>query len=225
MTGDIPKKKLAAKNSAKEPVWPVFDWRAQLAPVIGVDEAGRGCLAGPVCAGAVIFKEGADPSLFTDSKLLSAKRRDELFDVIYEYAFVGVGFASVEEIEQINIFQASLLAMKRAVIALGVEPGAVLVDGKFKIPGVRWQQTALIKGELRASPIAAASIIAKVSRDRVMDELDQKFPQYGYKQHKGYATEIHRLAIAKHGPTEHHRLSFAGVREHVKSPGAFSAHI
>jgi len=193
--------------------FPIFDWKAQVAPVVGCDEAGRGCLAGPVCAAAVILKESVDPTLFTDSKLLSAKRRDELFDVIYEHAWVGVGFASVLEIERINILQASLLAMKRAVAALKTKPGCVLVDGKFVIPGLRAQQHALIKGELRASPIAAASIIAKVSRDRVMNELAKEFPDYGFEQHKGYGTEVHRAAIAKHGPTEHHRLSFAGVRE------------
>lgn len=197
-------------------VFPAFDWKAEPTPVVGVDEAGRGCLAGPVCAGAVIFKDSADPTLFTDSKLLSAKRRDELYDVIYQHCMVGVGFASVQEIFEMNILKASLLAMKRAVEALGVTCGSILVDGKFTIPGLAGRQTALIKGELRASPIAAASIIAKVSRDRVMDELDKEFPQYGYLKHKGYATEAHRQAIAQYGPSVHHRLSFGGVREHVK---------
>lgn len=195
--------------------FPKFDWEAQIGPVVGVDEAGRGCLAGPVCAAAIIFKPSANPKIFTDSKLLSAKRRDELYDTIYEHAFVGVGFASVLEIEQINILKASLLAMKRAVEALTTPAGTVLVDGKFKIPGVKWSQVALIKGDLRAKPIAAASIIAKVSRDRLMHELAKEFPQYGYEQHKGYATEVHRKAIEKFGPTVHHRLSFAGVREFV----------
>src|SRR4051812_15745473 len=130
---------------------PIFDWKAQVAPVVGVDEAGRGCLAGPVCASAIIFKSSANPLLFTDSKLLSAKRRDELYDIIYEHATVGVGFASVLEIEQINILQASLLAMKRAVQALKIDPGCILVDGTFIIPGLKFKQVALIKGELRAS--------------------------------------------------------------------------
>jgi ribonuclease HII len=206
-------------------IFPIFDWQAQKAPVVGVDEAGRGCLAGPVCAAAIVFKDGADPSLFTDSKLLSAKRRDELFDVIYQQAHVGVGFASVLEIDQINILRASLLAMKRAVENLKMEPGILLVDGKFKVPGVEVPQVALIKGELRAHPIAAASIVAKVSRDRLMDQLHEKHPQYSFLQHKGYATESHRQAIAQFGPTEHHRQSFAGVKEHLQHfPQVFATH-
>ena len=208
----------------KHQAFPIFDWQAQTPPVVGVDEAGRGCLAGPVCAAAVILKENAESSLFTDSKLLSAKRRDELFSMIYEQAIVGVGFASVEEIEKINILKASLLAMKRAVENLKVKPGILLVDGKFKVPGLEVPQVALIKGELRASPIAAASIIAKVSRDRLMDQLHEEYPQYAFLQHKGYATELHRNAIAKFGPTRHHRQSFAGVREHVEHfPQVFAA--
>lgn len=208
----------------KHQAFSIFDWQSQTPPVVGVDEAGRGCLAGPVCAAAVILKDKADATLFTDSKLLSAKRRDELFSIIYEQAHVGVGFASVEEIEKINILKASLLAMKRAVENLKTKPGILLVDGKFKVPGLEVPQVALIKGELRASPIAAASIIAKVSRDRLMDQLHEEYPQYAFLQHKGYATELHRQAIAKFGPTRHHRQSFAGVREHVEHfPQVFAA--
>ncbi len=204
--------------------FPIYDWQSQKPPVVGVDEAGRGCLAGPVCAAAVVFKTNADPTLYTDSKLLSAKRRDELYDLIYEQAHVGVGFASVKEIDTINILKASLLAMKRAVEKLGMTPGILLVDGKFKVPGLNIPQEALIKGELRASPIAAASIIAKVTRDRVMDQLHEEFPQYSFLQHKGYATELHRQAIAQHGPTTHHRQCFAGVKEHLESfPKVFAS--
>lgn len=203
-------------GSAKNISFPVFDWQSQPSPVVGVDEAGRGCLAGPVCAAAVILKDNAEASLFTDSKLLSAKRRDELYDVIFQQALVGVGFASVLEIEKINILNASLLAMKRAIEKLSLSPGIVLVDGKFKVPGILVPQVALIKGELRAAPIAAASIIAKVSRDRLMDQMHEEFPQYSFLQHKGYATELHRKAIAEFGPTRHHRQCFAGVKEHVK---------
>lgn len=203
--------------------FPVYDWKTHTPPVVGVDEAGRGCLAGPVCAGAVILCEDIDPTIFTDSKLLSAKRRDELFEIITTKCTYGVGFATVEEIFEINILHASLLAMRRAVEALKTKAGHVLVDGKFKVPGISWPQTPLIKGDLRASPVAAASIIAKVSRDRLMDDMDKEFPQYGFLQHKGYATEIHRAAIAKHGPTKHHRLSFAGVREFVVRPTDQSA--
>ncbi len=204
----------------KKFAYPIYKWQQQTPPVVGVDESGRGCLAGPVYAAAVIFKKNADPTLYTDSKLLSASRRNQLFDLIYEQAYVGVGFASVLEIEQINILKASLLAMKRAVENLAIDnkkvlPGIILVDGKFKIPGLAEPQVALIKGELRASPIAAASIVAKVSRDRLMDEMHEKFPQYAFLQHKGYATRIHRAAIKKYGPTSHHRQSFAGVKEHL----------
>lgn len=198
--------------------YPVFDWRAEVAPVIGIDEAGRGCLAGPVCAGAVVLCDDFDTTILTDSKLLSAKRRAKLFEMITSSCRVGVGFATVEEIEQINIFQASFVAMKRAVEQLQENAGTLLVDGKFKIPNWKRKQYALIKGELRAAPIAAASIIAKVSRDRLMDDLDKEFPDYGFIQHKGYATAVHKAAIAKHGPTAIHRRSFAGVREHLSAP-------
>lgn len=188
-----------------------------MAPVVGIDEAGRGCLAGPVCAGAVILSPDINPLQFTDSKLLSAKQRDTLYDVIISTCQYGVGFASAEEVDEINIHRAALLAMKRALENLTTKAGTVLIDGKFTIPGVEQKQIALIKGELRASPIAAASIIAKVSRDRLLVELGEKYPQYGFAIHKGYATEVHRQAIAQHGPTRHHRLTFAGVREHVQS--------
>ena len=188
--------------------WSVFS----PAPVIGVDEAGRGCLAGPVCAGAVIFREKVKRGTFGDSKALSASRRDELFELIKVEHHWGLGFASVEEIERLNIFRASLLAMKRAVAALKVKSGHALIDGKFKIPDLKgFEQTALIKGDARCAPISAASIVAKVSRDRLMIELAEKFPSYGFEIHKGYATELHRAQIREHGPCEHHRRTFAGV--------------
>lgn len=197
--------------------YPAYPWDKEQAPVVGVDEAGRGCLAGPVCAGAVVLSPDIDPFQFTDSKLLSAKQRDQLYQVIVSTCAYGVGYASAEEVDRVNIHQASFLAMQRALANLSVQPGCVLVDGKFTIPKIEVQQRALIKGELRASPIAAASIVAKVSRDRLLLELGEKYPQYGFEIHKGYATEIHRKAIAAFGPTQHHRFSFAGVREHVKS--------
>jgi ribonuclease HII len=196
---------------------PKYDWELEAAPVVGVDEAGRGCLAGPVCAGAVLLSSDIDPLQFTDSKLLSAKQRDTLYEVIINSCQYGIGFATAEEVDTINIHQASLLAMKRALEALKVNPGCVLVDGKFTIPNYGGQQIALIKGDLRASPIAAASIIAKVTRDRLLLELGEQYPEYGFAIHKGYATEMHRTAIAKFGPTRHHRFTFGGVREHVKS--------
>jgi ribonuclease HII len=188
--------------------WSVFS----PVPVIGVDEAGRGCLAGPVCAGAVILVKKVKRGTFGDSKTLSASRREELFELIQLEHQWGVGFASVEEIERLNIFRASLLAMKRAIGALKVKGGHALVDGKFKIPGLKgFEQTALIKGDARCAPISAASIVAKVSRDRLMVELAEKFPSYGFEIHKGYATELHRARISEHGPCEHHRRTFAGV--------------
>lgn len=202
----------------KATTFPIYEWEKELAPVVGVDEAGRGCLAGPVCAGAVILGPNVDPHQFTDSKLLSEKKREYFYEVITNECQYGVGFASAEEVDAINIHQAAFLAMQRAVEALKVAPGCLLVDGKFTVPKIKCKQVALIKGELRASPIAAGSIIAKVSRDRLCLELGEKYPQYGFEIHKGYATEVHRKAIAAFGPTRHHRFSFAGVREHVKSP-------
>lgn len=198
--------------------FPIYEWEKEQAPVVGVDEAGRGCLAGPVCAGAVVLGPNVDPHQFTDSKLLSAKERDRLYNIIINECQYGVGFASAEEVDAINIHQAAFVAMQRALEDLKLKPGCVLVDGKFTIPKITVKQVALIKGELRASPIAAASIIAKVSRDRLCVELGEKYPHYGFEIHKGYATEVHRKAIATHGPTRHHRFSFAGVREHVQQP-------
>lgn len=193
-----------------------MDWRTfSPSPVIGVDEAGRGCLAGPVVAGAVILaNNGAKKRFqFADSKILSASRREELLIEIQSEHQWGVGFASVAEIESLNIFRASLLAMRRAVMALKVKTGHALVDGKFKIPdlGTAFEQTPLIKGDSRCAPVSAASIVAKVTRDRLMVELAGKFPSYGFEIHKGYATELHRTRIQEFGPCEHHRRTFAGV--------------
>lgn len=206
-------------SKSKKEVYPIYEWGKEIAPVVGVDEAGRGCLAGPVCAGAVILGADVDPFQFTDSKLLSAKERERLYDVIVSSCQYGVGFATEEEVDTVNIHQAAFLAMRRAVASLNAKAmGTILVDGKFVIPQISTKQIALIKGDLRAAPVAAASIIAKVSRDRWCVEMAEKYPQYGFDVHKGYATEVHRKAIAAFGPTKLHRFSFAGVREHVKSP-------
>lgn len=181
-------------------------------PVVGVDEAGRGCLAGPVVAGAVILSHKVKKGTFGDSKALSAARREELLKLIQEEHQWAVGFASVEEIERLNILRASLLAMKRAVAGLKVGGGHALVDGKFKIPDLAgFSQSVFIKGDARCAPISAASIVAKVTRDRLMVKLAEKFPSYGFEVHKGYATEMHRSKIIEHGPCEHHRRTFAGV--------------
>lgn len=194
-----------------------FNWRMlKPSPVIGVDEAGRGCLAGPVYAGAVILKSEAGLSEITDSKLLSESRREALFDIIISNHHVGIGSATVAEIEELNILNAALLAMKRAVEDLEVRSGHIIVDGIFKIKNLQgFTQTPLIKGDLRATPVAAASIIAKVSRDRVMKDLALQLPVYGFERHKGYSTEAHKQAIEKYGPSLQHRRTFAGVKEFV----------
>jgi ribonuclease HII len=192
-----------------------FNWRKLLpAPIVGVDEVGRGCLAGPVYAAAVILNSNKDVRHYTDSKLISENRREKLSLSIQTHHRSSIGVASVEEIERLNILQASLLAMKRAVFGLGIETGHLLVDGKFKIPGLDgFLQTPLVKGDLRASPISAASIIAKVARDQLMKELAKTHIYYGFEKNKGYGTEVHRLALAEYGPTPVHRKTFFGVRE------------
>ena len=175
-------------------------------------------MAGPVVAGCVILALDCDYLRFKDSKKLTAARRDELFDLLNDSdAAIGVGVASAEEIDQINILQASLLAMKRAVhecaACLSCLPGFLLVDGTFTVP-MDLPQQALVKGESKSASIAAASIIAKVSRDRLMAEYHVQYPQYNLLQHKGYPTRAHRLAIADHGPSPIHRKTFKGVREY-----------
>jgi ribonuclease HII len=192
-----------------------FAWRDLVPPpVIGVDEVGRGCLAGRVYAAAVILQGPIDEA-YTDSKLLSEKRRDELSAHILMHHQVSIAFASVDEIDQINILQASLLAMHRAIDGLGVISGHVLIDGNQRIRRLRTAlvQTTVIKGDLRAKPIAAASIVAKVARDRYMKELHERYPVYGFALHKGYSTPEHQEALRLHGPCDEHRKTFAGVRE------------
>lgn len=197
-----------------------FDWSClKPTPVIGVDEAGRGCLAGRVYAAAVVLNQSNDFHLYTDSKLLSESRRDFLFDHILNHHSVGVGFASVEEIDSINILKASLLAMKRAIESLKVGTGHVLVDGNQRIPNLLgYEQTTLVKGDLRAAPVAAASIIAKVSRDKYMSSLAARYPQYEFEKHKGYCTALHKKKIAENGPCIEHRQTFSGVKEFIR-PG------
>jgi ribonuclease HII len=201
-----------AKSSLYEP----FEWQGLVPqPVVGVDEAGRGCLVGRVYAGAVILNLDHDYSMYTDSKKISESRREEIFEHILKHHQVGIGFATVSEIHQVNILKAALLAMKRAVESLKINMGHVIVDGNQKIIGLQsgLVQTTVVKGDLRAKPIAAASIIAKVSRDRYVRELAQSYPGYGFEKHKGYATEDHRNAIKALGPCPEHRQDFAGVKE------------
>ena len=187
-------------------------WKEKLPhPHIGVDEVGRGCLAGPVCAGAVILNHNR--TNYTDSKLLSPKERERLSQDIYKNHQAAVAFASVEEIEKMNILQASLLAMKRAILALKLKEGAVFVDGKYLIPDLNnFVQTPVIKGDLLINSISAASITAKHFRDQWMIRLNQKYPGYGLSQHKGYPTKVHKKAIQELGPSPIHRKTFAGVK-------------
>lgn len=199
----------------------LFDWRSTSPkPIIGVDEVGRGCLAGDVYAAAVILNEDISQfpwfSQLTDSKLLSEKRREELSSLILQTQQVSIAFATVEEIDRMNILKASLLAMSRAVNGLNVSSGHILVDGTFRIPHITgFQQTCLIKGDRRAAPISAASIVAKVTRDRIMKELGVTHPHYGFEEHKGYATVLHKGRIKEYGPIAVHRKTFAGVREYL----------
>ena len=176
--------------------------------ICGVDEAGRGPLAGPVCAGAVILKKGQVIEGVNDSKKLSEKKREKLFDVIKEEAVAyGIGWASVEEIEEINILNAAMLAMKRAVEQLAIKPDYALIDGD-KAPELEIPSMAIVKGDSLSESIAAASILAKVSRDRLLLELAKDYPEYHFERHKGYGTKLHREMILKYGPCEIHRSSF-----------------
>ncbi len=176
--------------------------------VCGVDEAGRGPLAGPVCAAAVILPDGLVIDGLNDSKKLTEKKRDMLYDVICENAVsYSIAFASVEEIEEMNILQATFLAMKRAVEGLNVSADLALVDGNQTPPLSIYSRT-LVKGDAKSPSIAAASILAKVTRDRYMLEIDKKYPQYDFAKHKGYGTKLHYEKIAEHGISSVHRRSF-----------------
>jgi ribonuclease HII len=176
--------------------------------ICGVDEAGRGPLAGPVCAAAVILPPHADIPGLNDSKKLSDKRRRELFPLIKEAAVAyGIGIATHEEIDEINILQATYLAMERAIQALSVKPELALIDGNrakdFGLP-----VETVVKGDSRSASIAAASILAKVTRDDMMLELANTYPQYGFEIHKGYGTKAHYAALDAHGISPIHRMSF-----------------
>lgn len=184
---------------------------ASLQPVCGIDEAGRGPLAGPVVASAVILDPMRFPDGLDDSKALTAKRREQLFDVIMQCAEVGIGQASVEEIDSVNILGATKLAMQRAYAALATQPAAALIDGN-QPPVLPCRVQAIVKGDSKSLSIAAASIIAKVTRDRMMAELGAVFPMYGFERHAGYGTAAHLAALDVHGPCPHHRMSFAPVR-------------
>lgn len=177
--------------------------------VCGVDEAGRGPLAGPVCAAAVILDPDTEISGINDSKKLSEKKREALFDVITEKAVAyGIAFATVEEIEEHNILNATYLAMNRAIEQLENKADFALIDGNRVPVGITVDCQTVVKGDAKSMSVAAASILAKVTRDRLLLEYDEKFPQYNFAKHKGYGTAEHMDAIRKFGPCEVHRPSF-----------------
>lgn len=177
-------------------------------PVCGVDEAGRGPLAGPVCAAAVILPLNLRIDDLDDSKKLSEKKREALYQVIIsEATSYGIAFASVEEIEKLNILGATYLAMNRAIEALSLKPALCLIDGN-RNAGIQFESRCIIDGDAKCASIAAASILAKVTRDRYMYRMAEKYPQYSFEKHKGYGTKLHYAALREFGPSEIHRLSF-----------------
>ena len=181
----------------------------------GLDEVGRGPLAGPVVAACVILEENCDYGGFVDSKIINAGKRSRLYRVLQENgAKIGVGIVPETDIDRINILQASLLAMKKAILAIPLQPDFLLVDGNQPIPMTIPQQT-LVKGESKSESIAAASIIAKVVRDALMDQYHLLYPEYNFQQNRGYPTLEHRQAIRIHGPCAIHRRSFKGVKEFI----------
>lgn len=184
------------------------DYRKNYPLICGVDEAGRGPLAGDVFAAAVIFAPDTVIEGINDSKKLSEKKREALFDEIIEKAlFYSIQIATVDEIEQINILNSAMLAMKRAVESLGITPDLVLVDGNKK-PDLNIEAQTVVKGDAKSQSIAAASILAKVSRDRYMLQMAEKYPQYQFEKHKGYGTKLHYQMIDRFGESPIHRPSF-----------------
>lgn len=176
--------------------------------ICGVDEAGRGPLAGPVCAAAVILPDGLEIPGLNDSKKLTDKKRRELFPLIREQAIAfGIGWADEKEIDEVNILQATFLAMHRALEAMGADPDLALVDGN-RDPGFPIATKTVVKGDSLSANIAAASVLAKVSRDTLMEELAEKYPGYGFEIHKGYGTKAHYAALETSGPCEIHRMTF-----------------
>lgn len=183
---------------------------AAFVPIAGIDEAGRGPLAGPVAAAAVILDPSQEILYINDSKKLSEARREMLYDEIMQKALsVGIGLVSAARIDEINILQATYEAMRKAVAQLSPVPGVLLVDA-VTIPGVDIRQVPIIKGDAKSISIGAASIIAKVTRDRILKEMDRTYPQYGFAQHKGYGTAQHIAALKAYGPCPAHRKSFIG---------------
>ena len=177
--------------------------------ICGVDEAGRGPLAGPVCAAAVILPEGAVIEGLDDSKKLTEKKREKLYDIIKETAVAySVAYGTLEEIESVNILEATYLAMNRAIEGLSVKPDFALIDGNRVPRGINIPCETIVKGDSKSMSVAAASVLAKVTRDRLMLEYDKKYPEYNFKKHKGYGTKEHTELIKQYGTCEIHRLSF-----------------
>ncbi len=176
--------------------------------ICGVDEAGRGPLAGPVCAAAVILPRNIEIAGLNDSKMLSEKNREKLYDEICEKAVsFGIAFASVEEIEELNILNAAMLAMNRAIAQLDPQPELALIDGN-RSSAIEVNSRCVVKGDAKCADIAAASILAKVTRDRYMLKMAQKYPEYHFERHKGYGTKLHYEVLREYGPCEIHRPSF-----------------
>lgn len=207
---------LAKMEEEKKRLVSLYNWEAKLISrgynlIAGIDEAGRGPLAGPVVAAAVILPEDFFLPGLNDSKKLSAKKRNELYDLIFQQALgVGVGMSQPREIDQLNILRATHKAMERAVDSLNIPPDYLLIDGN-SAPAFSLPYLALVGGDSFSASIAAASIVAKVTRDRMMEELSSHYPQYGFAKHKGYGTQEHILALQKYGITPSHRLSFEPV--------------
>lgn len=184
-------------------------WQRGYPRVAGLDEAGRGCLAGPVVAAAVVLPLDARIPRLDDSKKLSPAARDAVFDAVQAEALaVGVGQCSPAEIDELNILWAALEAMRRAALDLALSPDFLLIDGNQPLPDVPWPQEPVVKGDARSLSIAAASVVAKVTRDRLMTRLHEDFPAYGWAGHKGYPTADHYAALRTQGPSPHHRRSF-----------------
>lgn len=187
--------------------------------VAGIDEAGRGPLAGPVVAAAVVFDfDSIPPELETvkDSKKLSAKKRTELFTIITRHAQTfALGICDRDTIDRINILQATFLAMKKALGALALRPDIILLDGSLLLPNYSGRQQAIIRGDNSVFSIACASILAKVARDRIMEKMHERYPRYFFNRHKGYGTSLHLQALKLYGPCEIHRRSFGPVKEYI----------
>lgn len=215
-------RKLAAERDKKKQEWRRKNFRRKLlfsqgySLIAGLDEAGRGPLAGPVVAAVVILPQEKPILGLKDSKKLSANKREKLYRKLKDKALAtATGMASPEEIDELNIHNAAFLAMRRALKSLNYTPEFLLVDGRHKIPNIEKEQKAVINGDSRVNSIAAASIIAKVSRDRLIKTYHSTYPHYNFKKNKGYGTAEHISALEKYGPSPIHRRSFSGVKKNI----------